>query len=355
MELHTNDVQAESSPAIEVPRDGAAYAKWRQTGELPEAKPAQPKGESAPPKESSAEGQQPKEKSAPVSETGKQDQERQKPPRDNAATRLNEILEDLRKANLTPAELKTFKREAQKAAEQVEQPKAAPEKTENPTELKAPTKPKQEDFKTYEEFEAAKDKYFEDMADYKAAKKFQEFQVEQARNSAYQRVQQKLNEAATKYADDPAAVETIQATSRALVSDQQIPLAVKAIIDQSDVWPDIVYTLGSKPEELQAFIKLAKENPGAAIRKAVLIEHLVTQELSKGSKSPKADDTPRDESGKFQKTPEKEESDAPRPPREVSGRGATPPDEVNSAVKNNDFRKFRDSQNAKDMSLSRRR
>ena len=179
------DVQTESSPVtFEVPRDGAAYAECRQTGKLPEAKPAQPKGESAPPKESSAEGQQPKEKAAPVSKTGKQDQERQKPPRDNAATRLTELLEDLRKAGLTPAELKTYKREAQKAAEQVEQPKAAQEKTENPTELKPPTKPKAEDFKTYEEFEAAKDTYFEDMADYKAAKKFQEFQVEQARNSA---------------------------------------------------------------------------------------------------------------------------------------------------------------------------
>jgi hypothetical protein len=32
------DVQTESSPVIEVPRDGAAYAEWRQTGKLPEAK-----------------------------------------------------------------------------------------------------------------------------------------------------------------------------------------------------------------------------------------------------------------------------------------------------------------------------
>ena len=190
------------------------------------------------------------------------------------------------------------------------------------------------------------------MADYKAAKKFEDFQLEQARNSAYQRVQQKLSEAKAKYADDPSAVETIQATARTLVSDQQIPLAVKSIIDQSDVWPDIVYTL-SKAEELAAFVKLAKENPGAAIRKAVLIEHLITQELSKGSKSPQADDRPRDESGKF-KSPEKEESDAPRPPREVSGRGTAPSDEVAGAVKNNDFRKFKESQNAKDLSRNRR-
>ena len=116
METEIKDVHAESSTAhFEVPRDGAAYATWRQTGKLPEAKPAQPKGESAPPKESSAEGQESKEKSAPVSETGNKDQEKQKPPRDNAAARLNELLEDIKRAGFTPAELKTFKREAQKA------------------------------------------------------------------------------------------------------------------------------------------------------------------------------------------------------------------------------------------------
>lgn len=70
------------------------------------------------------------------------------------------------------------------------------------------------------------------MADYKAAQKFQEFQQEQARNAAYQSVKQKLDEAKARYADDPSAVETISATSRTLVSDQQIPPAVKSIIDQ---------------------------------------------------------------------------------------------------------------------------
>ena len=114
------DVQSESSPVIEVPRDGAAYAEWRQTGKLPEAKPAQPKGESAPPKESSAEGQEPKGKPAPASEAGNKEQEKPKPPRDNAASRLNELLEDLRKAGLTPAELKTFKSDRAETADEAQ-------------------------------------------------------------------------------------------------------------------------------------------------------------------------------------------------------------------------------------------
>jgi hypothetical protein len=239
------DVQTESSPVIEVPRDGAAYAEWRQTGKLPEAKPTQPKGESAPPKESSAEGEEPKGKSAPASETGNKDQEKQKPPRDNAATRLNELLDDLRKAGLTPAELKTFKREVKEAKKAVEQPKAARENRKS-DELKPPTKPKQDDFATYAEFEDTRDKYFEEMADYKAAQKFQEFQQEQARNAAYQSVKQKLDEAKARYADDPSAVETISATSWTLLSDQQIPLAVKSIID-AGVAKVIEYSHSQKP------------------------------------------------------------------------------------------------------------
>ena len=131
------------------------------------------------------------------------------------------------------------------------------------------------------------------------------------------------------------------------------------MIDQSEVWPDIVYTLGSKSEELQSFIKLAKKNPGAAIRKVVLIEHLIGQELGNGgkpeAKSEAKTDATRDESGRFQKSPGREESDALPPPREVSGRGATPPDEVESDVKSNDFRRFQQSQNAKDMARNRRR
>ena len=157
-------------------------------------------------------------------------------------------------------------RPRKRAEQAVEQPKAAPEKTENPTGLKPPTKPKAEDFKSYEEYEAVRDKYFEDVADYKAAKKFREVQQEQARSAAQNAVKAKMDEAKARYSDDPAAVDTISATARSIVSDNEIPLAVKAIIDQSEVWPDIVYTLGSKPEELQSFIKLAKENPGASAK-----------------------------------------------------------------------------------------
>lgn len=354
------DVQAESSPALEVPREGEAYAKWRQTGELPAAKPKTEA--SATSTEHSAEGQKPEERAAPASEAGKATQE--KKPRDNAAARLNELLEDLRKAGMTPAELKTFKREQQKTEQTAESGKPqATEQTAKPAELKPPTKPKQEDFKTYDEYDAAKDKYYEDLADFKTAKAIEKLQQDQQRNAAQQSVHEKMTEAKGRYGDE--AVDIISATARAFTGDAQIPAAVTSLLDSSPVWTDLLYAIGSKPAELAAFIQSAKSDPMGAIRKVALMEELVKQELAKGGKQQSAaadaenggsgqQDTERDASGKFKKaTPEKQESNAPPPPKEVSGRGMPPPDEVQRAVKDGDFASFKRSQNARD--LARRR
>lgn len=351
------DVAPESSPAvIDIPRDPAGYAKWRQTGEVPAAKP---KAESTPAKETPADGEQPEENSAPASETGKPTQEK-KPRGDNAAARLNELLEDLRKAGMTPAELKTFKREAK--AEQKAEPanQQAAEHTEKPAERKPPVKPKQEDFKTYDEYDAAKDKYYEDVADFKAAKALDDYRQEQQRNAANQSVHEKMTEAKGRYGDE--AVGIISATARAFTGDQQIPATVTSLLDSSAVWTDLLYALGSKPAELASFIQLAKSDPMTAVRKIAVMEDLVKQELTKGGKKAQAaseetDDgasAARDESGKFKKTtPEKQESNAPPPPKELSGRGTPPADEVQRAVKDGDFASYKRAQNARD--LARRR
>jgi hypothetical protein len=352
MEIVTPDAAvAEPSPAepvLSVPKSPSEYASWRQTGKLPE----KPKADPAPAKESSAAGEKPAEKAAPASEAGTH-QEKNKPARDNAATRLNELLDDLRRAGMTPAELKVFKREAQKTDSA--EPAKAPEQTANPAELKAPVKPKQDDYKTYDEYDAAKDKYVEDLSDYKAAKAVEAYDQRQQQRASQASVHEKMTEAKGRYGDE--AVGIISATARAFTGDQQIPQAVKAILNDSRVWTDLLYTLGAKPADLDSFIQLAKSDPGAAIRKAVLMEQLVQTELAKGGKKPEAggeDAVVRDDSGKFKKTtPEKKESDAPPPPKEVSGRGTPPADEVERAVKTSDFAAFKRSQNAKD--LARRR
>jgi hypothetical protein len=99
MELTTQNVAADSSVAAlaEVPSEARAYAEWRQTGKMPSAESAPAPKESS---DSSSEGEGTGERQkAPESETGKGKES--KPGK--AEARLNELLEDLRKAGLSPA------------------------------------------------------------------------------------------------------------------------------------------------------------------------------------------------------------------------------------------------------------
>ncbi len=352
-----SDVSAESSTAtLEVPSDPHEYAEWRQSGKLPAAKPApaekKPKAEaSAASRESSAAGEESTEKHAPAPEAGKEKQEQAKP-RGNAETRLQEILGDLKRAGLSPAELKTFKRE-QQAAQQA-QPKAAPEKTEKPAGLEPPKKPKPDDFDSYDKYEEARDKYYEDLADFKAQKRLDEHLQKQRMEASQREMEGKLEAARKRYGD--AVDNTISTSAGAIFNDQQIPAAVKALLNDSPVLVDLLYTLGSKEEDLNAFLNLARTNPGAAIRKAVLMESLINEELAGGGKAAAGSGEPaRDESGKFakQQAPAEKVTKAPPPPKEASGRASTPTDEVESAATANDFARFRSAANRRDMARFR--
>jgi len=108
--------------------------------------------------------------------------------------------------------------------------------------------------------------------------------------------------------------------------------------------------MGSNADELAEFVSLAKTNPGAAIRKLVLVEKLVQEELAKGG-TPKAssngETAQRDETGKF--LPAKKTTSAPPPPRETSGRSSPPPDAVDRAVKEDDFAAYRAEQNRREI------
>jgi len=313
---------AESSSAgtpITVPREAEAYAEWRQTGKLPARAPAQPEAKESAPSEKS------ESDTAPAAERGGQQQEKKARPRSNAETRLQELLEDLKRAGLTPAELKTFKRqmEAQPARETAQEPEP-------------PKRPKLEDFDSYEKYEEAREKYFEELADYRAQQKLREYEQRQRELEAQRATQEKLNAAKTRYGE--TAVSTIARAAKEIFEDRAIPPVIKAIVNDSPVIADLLYVMGSQPEDFQEFVALAKTNPGQAIRKAVLLERLVAEELAKSAVAPEAE-----------KPAAKKVTQAPPPPKEVSGRAAAPPDEIESAVTRNDFAAFRQAANRRDL------
>lgn len=308
---------------MSIPKDPAAYAEWRKTGNLPSA-------ESAPAKEKSAEAKA-EGKSAPAPEAGKPQQE--KKPRSNAESRLEEILGDLRTAGLSPSELKTFKREVRQ-----EQAKAAPE---------PPVKPPASQVRKLEDYDSVED-YLEDLSDRKATQRLEAYIAEEQKKAEQKVIADKLADAKKRYGDD--AENQIRSTARDVFNDEQIPLAVKALANDSPVLVDLMYVMGSNADELAEFVSLAKTNPGAAIRKLVLVEKLVQEELAKGG-TPKASgngDAPdRDESGKF--LPAKKTTSAPPPPRETSGRSSPPPDESETALKENDFARYREVENRREI------
>jgi hypothetical protein len=359
---------ADPSPApaveehYEVPTDPAERAEWRLTGKV-SPKKSQPSKDASAPSDKSADGT-PSGKGAPVSETGKQTQER---PRPNASDRKEELNREIRELLAKRDSLKGEIEGKSKPDVKDSSPAAAPAPS-VPSELKAPAKPDyaklRNDAKTWDEGEAAvesaREKYLEEMADFRAEQKFRNLQADQAKQAATREMQAKLTEATKRYGAE--AGSTIQTTVKTIFGDQAIPGVVKAMMDQSSVFVDLAYVIGSKPEEFSQFVELAKSNPGAAIRKLVLTERLVMEELAKGGTAKaaedggNADEVPRGSDGKFQspKTPEKKTTQATEPPEEVSGRSSTPPDELAAAANANDFTRFRNAANARDLAKRRK-
>lgn len=342
----TPEVTPAAPATLMLPTD----AEYRKSGKQQAAAPAKPKAESAPAKESSESASNDTGETGSASEasTDTKQEKREPKPRSTAETRLKEVLEDLKRAGLTPAELKTFKREAQREA--AEAPK--PEHTDKPAAPKQPTyedahpKPKLEDFDSIEA-------HTEALTDWKLDKReFERAQKAQAEAQA-KAIADSLSGAKQRYGEEAEA--SIRSAAREIASDQNVPAAVKDILSGSELLTDVLYTLASKEGELASFMQLARENPAAAIRKAVLLEHLIAQELS-GKGASESDAPGRDESGKFvSKPPAKKITEAPPPPREAAGRNAAPPDDVASASKTLDFSAYKNAANRRDVARSQGR
>jgi hypothetical protein len=331
---------SQAEPAAQVPTDPKAYHEWRYGSAKPPAESAPAKKSDAKPK-GNAEGDQ-ESGTAAESEPAKAERQPSK-----AERRLNELLEDLKRAGLSPSELKTFKREARAAQE--EQPKAAPERTvKAPAHSEAPKKPKQDDFDTWEKYEDARDKYFEDLADFKARHAVEQDRHSQRQEAAQKEMSERLTEAKKRYGDE--AETTIVGAAQAIFQDQAIPGAIREVLNESSALVDVLYALGKDESDLDAFVEQCRTDPGAALRKAVLVEKLVLEELGKSSNGHAT--PPRDGEGKFV-AQGKRQSTAPPPARQVSGTAGPPVDETARAVEKGDFTTYRELANRRDLARFR--
>lgn len=323
--MNPDAVVTESSPVLEIPAPGPAYDHWRKTGERELPTTAEP----APAKETSAEPE--KVESAPESAPGTiLEKARAQHKGTPAPERIKQLLEQNKAKDAEIARLKAGTKP---------QAESAPAKSVNP--LEAPKKPKQDDFKTWEEFDAARDDYYEKKASYEAHSAVEGYKQQQVREAGERAIAEKVAEAKKVYPDLDADKLGVIATE--ISGDQAMPLMVKQRIGRSTVMPHLLYVLTGDPAKWDAFRNLAKTDPLAANDELVLMEQLIKQELGKKSEAT-VEEKP---------TPEKKVTNAPPPPREANGKGTVPPDAVGNALENDDFEAYKKSKNASD--LSRRR
>jgi hypothetical protein len=302
------------------------------TGKLRADKESSSEGDESAPSKKSA-GEKPG-KAAPASDAGNQ----RRQGRTDADSRKEELNREIRDLL---AKRDSLRQEAAPPPKK-EDVKAEPSTA---VEDKRPVKPKQEDFDDWGKYEAAQDKYLEDLADWKAALRIEAHAQQQRQESLTQEMQKRLDSAKERYGEESET--TITSTAKSIFSDEAVPPAIKAALGRSEVIVDALYVIGSDATEFADFVKLAKTDPLEALRKWFTVEALVKEELKSGTKPAE-----RAPDGKFVSTEKAEKpakKEAPPPPRELNGNAAPPGDERERAAKTNDFRSFKQDADRRDV------
>lgn len=206
----------------------------------------------------------------------------------------------------------------------------------------APVKPKQDDFKTWEEFDAARDDYHDKMADYKAHQAVKTYEASRLQREQQVKLEQQMREVKEKYPEfDDVAIPF----GMEIGKDPAIHQAVKKRISDSKVLPELLMVMaGADEAKRQEFLKLSKTDPVAALGEIAVFEYLIKEKLTESK--PKA--------------PEKQGPKAPpEPATEVSGKSGAPVDEVEAAQRANDgspdsFARYKAAANRRDLERARK-
>lgn len=268
------------------------FNKYRSDGEVPERfkstdQKADPEPADDPKETDKTEGEDPE----PGPDSDPDEAQEQVP--EKTAKRIKQLLAERNEARRQLEAATTAKTDVKPQESSTPQTRTKP----TPEDKNADGTPK---YKAYED-------YVEELADWKAEQRIATERRAQAEQNAVNALKTTLDEARERYDD---ADEVIFPAAQA-IRDAKIPLAVKEVFSQSESFIDLCYVVGSDPDELKKFIRLAESNPRAAIGKVFEYERAISEEFSK-------DSTVRDDKGKFT-TPEPKKTTAPKPPATVGG------------------------------------
>lgn len=315
------ETQAVSSPAEEIdPFHGETptlreFNEFRVTGEVPARfKPAE-KAESA----SADAPEQTAESEHPESDPG----ETQEPPKGSAAEkRIKQLL----------AQNKDLERRLAAQAKPDETPASSAE----PAQATTPRpKPKIDDKKpdgtpkyaNYEEF-------VEELADWKADQRIERVRQQDAQQAQVQKVRDNIEEAQKRYGDE--FDEVIEPAAGAINGNKDIPLEVKRMLSQSDVLPELLYTVGTDQKTMDELARLAKVNPIQAMRYIATLEVGIRQELA----ASESEEEPEEEVP----APEPKKTSAPKPPAPVTGGSSRAFDVSDESLSAEDWMRKRNAQ-----------
>lgn len=139
--------------------------------------------------------------------------------------------------------------------------------------------------------------------------------IDERQNADIKTLNDKIEKARSRYEN---LDQVVTPAADAIINDSAISPVIKQMLYDSEITPDLIFTLASDKEEFSSFLKMAKENPGKAIRYVALTESLIAQELE-AKAAPVVE-------------PAKPRTQAPKPPAEAGGRAATPPDSMQTAL-----------------------
>lgn len=172
----------------------------------------------------------------------------------------------------------------------------------SPTAVNEPKKPKQEDFQSWDAFEAAKDDYYEKMADFRSHKAIEadrKARAEDQQRREFEETQREARESFDKRLADAKKRNPDIDVAKAL-KDVQPNQALDMFLAKSEIGPDVLDYLQKHPDEAE---RLREFDPIDTVLEAGRIQARLLDQI-KGIKVPP-------------KGP-------PKPPSYVSGQGSAP-------------------------------
>lgn len=292
--------QAQPTVAERVSKlEGTSRDKWLETGKLPEIEVVKTESDSS--------------TDATQAKTAEKDSKEQTPKPSRREARILELLNENKRLTSEIEKSKTGKTEEKPA-----------DRAATKEEVKAATaKPELKDFTTYEDWvEALTDwkadqrvtaKFDEDRKSREVAAKTSE--VDKANKEIEHIWMERVNES-KKLHDDYEKV----------AFNKDLPIKSGSVVDrwilESEHGPEVLYYLGSKPDELTRINSLGQVSQA--------------RELTKIESD-------------FEKAPAKKITKAPPPPAQVNGNGTISNDPVDEALKAGNFRKYMEEQNAREL------